>query len=283
MLIIMDKFEQSKQYHSASAQYFRWYQVYEIPFTKARIENQKDILADTVEVSSGAGTLKGKEGLEERLKMYDGWQNAHHVQNTSVQLAEDGVINLDADILYQNIRPDGSRYSYTIHYTTKLLKRENELPLFTSVNIVSTGNVDNPGFQPAYIDNRVKSFMHYWLYLMETPLTSLHQFKELLADDFQLSMSTAAVNTWQGFEEWLTAIPKRIKQSAHREKNFSAKENPDATITVSVDFEWEGISVDDRELLAETHHEWMLENNPDERFARMKQMTVTQIIPFTVK
>jgi hypothetical protein len=35
-------------------------------------------------------------------------------------------------------------------------------------------------------------------------------------------------------------------------------------------------------MVAETHHEWILENNLDERFARMKKMTVTQITPFTV-
>ena len=56
--------------------------------------------------------------------------------------------------------------------------------------------------------------------------------------------------------------------------------NVDNTINVSVDFEWEGISVENKPMIAETHHEWILENNLDERFARMKMMKVIQTKPF---
>ncbi|EEM05527.1 hypothetical protein bmyco0003_20380 [Bacillus pseudomycoides] len=31
-----------------------------------------------------AGTSKGKIGLVDRLKMFEGWKNAHHVENTSI-------------------------------------------------------------------------------------------------------------------------------------------------------------------------------------------------------
>jgi hypothetical protein len=280
----MDNLEQSKYKHAALAQYYRWYQVYEQPFNAARIQNQKDILMDDVEISSAAGVLKGRDGLEERLKVYVGWRNAHHVQQTNVQVLQDGVISLEADILYQNIRPDDSRYSYTIHYSTKLQVRENELPLFASVNIAPTGNIDTPQFQSAYTANRAKSFMHYWLYLMETPATSKEKFRELLAGNFQLNLSSApAVNTLAGFNDWINNIAQRIKKSTHFVKNFSAKQNAGDTISVSVDFEWEGIAVDDTAMIAETHHEWLLENNLDERFARMKEMNVVQTKPFTKK
>jgi hypothetical protein len=99
----INKFQEIQNNHLALTQYHRWYQVYEQPFTKASIENQLDILADDVEISSHAGTMKGKEGLPDRLKMYEGWQNAHHVQNTTVEL-------LDKDTL--KIR---SRYSLSEH------------------------------------------------------------------------------------------------------------------------------------------------------------------------
>ena len=41
------KSEKTLESHLAKAQYYRWYQVYEVPFTKARIENQKDIIEKT--------------------------------------------------------------------------------------------------------------------------------------------------------------------------------------------------------------------------------------------
>ena len=70
-------------------------------------------LADDVEIVTSAGTSKGKTGLEERLKVCAGWQNAHQVNNTQVTLAPDGKLLLEADITYQNIRSDNSKFSYT--------------------------------------------------------------------------------------------------------------------------------------------------------------------------
>lgn len=35
-------------------------------------------------------------------------------------------------------------------------------------------------------------------------------------------------------------------------------------------------------MVSETSHEWLLENNMDERFARMKTMKVIQVKPFQI-
>jgi hypothetical protein len=103
-------FKAEQQTHLALTQYYRWYQVYEVPFTAKRIQNQKDILSNDVEIISSLGTSKGTEQLEDRLKVYEGWKNAHHVQHTDVKLMPDGNIALEADIIYQNIRPDQSKF-----------------------------------------------------------------------------------------------------------------------------------------------------------------------------
>lgn len=278
----MINFQESKNTHLALTQYYRWYQVYEVPFTQSRINNQLDILADEVEITSQAGSTKGKAGLPERLKLFEGWLNAHHVKNTVVKPLDNEHLSLEADILYQNIRPDGSRYSYTIHYSTELQLKENELPVFTNVKIVPTGAIDNPQYIPAYTDNRAKSFMHYWLYLMETP-QQVEKFKELLSENFKLEVSTTSVITdWNNFREWILNIPNSIKERSHTPKEFSATLNDDGCISVSVNFEWNGISVKGKKMIAETRHEWLLENNMDERFARIKRLKVLQIKPFQV-
>ncbi|MDC2867847.1 hypothetical protein [Bacillus sp. BP-3] len=279
----MGKFTDIQNNHLALIQYYRWYQVYEVPFNKARIDNQLDILADEVEISSQAITTKGKMGLVDKLRMFEGWQNAHHVENASIKQLNDEELSLEADILYQNIRPDDSRYSYRIHYSTILKLRENDLPLFTKVHLEPIGTVENPEFTSAYADNRAKSFMHYWLYLMETASVNGDKFKELLAEQFELNLGTGSkIDTLKGFNEWLSTAPSQVKESGHYPKNLSVTENVDNTIHVSVDFEWEGISVDNKPMVAETHHEWVLENNLDERFARMKMMKVTQTKPFQI-
>lgn len=279
----MDKFLEIKNNHLALTQYYRWYQVYEVPFTKSTIDNQLDILSDDIEIVSQAGTIKGKEGLADRLKVYDGWKNAHHVKNTEVHFVDDKTLKLEADILYQNIRPNGDRYSYTIHYSTLLLLRENNLPVFKVVTLQPTGNIDPPQYLPAYVENRAKSFMHYWLYLMETIETNHYKFEELLAVGFELNMSkTSQITTFEQFNEWAKTTSLEIKLCGYFPKNLMIKENLDKTINVTVDFEWKGVSIDDKPMIAETHHEWTLENNLDERFARMKTMFVTQTKPIQI-
>ena len=279
----MNKFQQVKNNHLALAQYHRWYQAYEVPLTKEVVANQGDILSDDVEISSVAGVTKGKEGLEERLMLFKGWKNAHHVQNTLVKQLENNELSLEADIIYENIRPDDSKYSYKIHYSTVLKQRENDLPVFTKVNLAPIGNIEEFKFNSAYGENRAKSFMHYWLYLMETIKDNKEKFSELLADDFTLNLSTAGViRTVEGFDQWLEQAALQVKESAHFVENFSSVEKEDNTIEVSVDFNWEGVSMDGKRMIAKTHHNWILENNINERFARMKHMVVEAITPFQI-
>lgn len=279
----MKKIHHTHLQHLALIQYYRWYQVYELPFTPGRIANQLDILADEVEIISAQGTTKGKAGLPDRLKVYEGWKNAHHVKQVEVKEGENNTLLLEADILYQNIRPDDSRFSYTIHYSTVLQLQENDLPVFSQVKLAPTGVIDPPAFEAAYAENRARSFMHYWLYLVEMPETSAPKFRELLAPDFILELSTTGtLTTLEQVDAWLASIPPRIKAAAHFPKNVSVKEQADGSISVSVDFDWEGISAAGEPMIAETHHEWTLVNDPDERFARMKHMRVVQLKPFQI-
>lgn len=267
--------------HLVLTQYHRWYQVYEIPFNEARIANQKDILDDQVVISSQNGRTKGKDGLEERLFVFEGWQNAHHVQNTEIKILESGLLSLEADILYQNIRPDGSKYGYTLHYSTQLRTRTNDLPLFTKVDLQPTGAVDEFQFEEAYPKNRVKSFLHYWLYLMECP--DLQRFKELLNDDFTLNLSQGErIQDLSAFQVWLDQAQAQIQSSSHTYSDLQIEQQTDGSFLVRFDAQWRAIRRDHQKMIAETRHEWLLTNNPDERFSRMRNMQVKELIPFQI-
>ncbi len=274
-----NKFKLEQLQHLVLAQYHRWYQVYEVPFTANTIGNQKDILSDDVEISSQNGTTKGKDGLEDRLRVFTGWQNAHHVQNSTVKLLENGNLSLEADILYQNIRPDNSKYSYTLHYSTLLQQRENDLPVFTRLNLQPSGVVEEFKFEEAYAENRVKSFMHYWLYLMECP--NFNKFKELLDNNFVLHLSTGdSISDHESFKRWIDSTAFKIKTSTHQYKNLEILNSNNTILKVKVDFDWKGITTNNEKMIARTHHEWILSNDTENRFAKMKQMHVRILNPF---
>ncbi|WP_109829304.1 alpha/beta fold hydrolase [Reichenbachiella versicolor] len=273
----------TREQHLAKVQLYRWYQLYERQMNTDRINNQLEILTEDVSIKSVSGEMKGKSNYPERLSAYDGWKNAHHVKDVSVVSTEEEV-KLEADIHYQNIRPDGVSSSYTIHYHTSLEKSENELPQFSSLEMEITSETDEE-FKDAYPENRAKSLMHYWLANMESLDGKVAPFEELLAEGFTLNFSTSdPINTVEGLEKWLNGSPLQLKESSHSPKNFSIKTIVENEYEMSVEFEWEGVTKEDTRLKAVTKHTWYIVDNPNDRFAKILKVDVSQIqTPHEVK
>jgi hypothetical protein len=58
--------------------------------------------------------------------------------------------------------------------------------------------------------------------------------------------------------------------------------NADGTLSASFMLDWHGISVEGEPIMAEMHHEWLLEDNPDNRFAMLKDVRILTTEPFQV-
>ncbi|WP_231889925.1 hypothetical protein [Bacillus sp. SJS] len=63
-------------------------------------------------------------------------------------------------------------------------------------------------------------------------------------------------------------------KSAYYPKTIKVQENGEDAIKVSADIVIEGISEDGKQLCSEFHYMWTLENNLDERFARLKELKI---------
>lgn len=267
--------------HLAKTQYYRWYQLYERPMNQQRINNQMNLFTDDIIVESSAGIMQGKENYPERLSVYKGWKNAHHVQNISLIENKDGKNQIVADIKYQNIQPDGRKASYTIDYKMEFQKFSNELPKLTKVTIKPTGETQDT-FEDAYPNNRVNSLMYYWLSNMEQLDGNVKPFEELLTDDFELNFSTAPIKSIKELETWLNGIPKQLSQSSHYPENLSIRVIDNSTFKVSVTFDWYGIAKNGQKMKAKTLHKWTVVDNPNERFAKIKKVDVKQVEPLSI-
>ena len=271
----------TKEQHLAKVQLYRWYQLYEREINQERINNQMEILADDIYMKTAAGEMNGKHNYPERLAVYKGWKNAHHVESTNIVYTEKGI-KLEADIRYQNIRPDGEKNSYTIHYKTELAQNGNTLPLFSAIEIVPTGETME-AFKDAYAENRTKSLMYYWLASMERLDGDVEPFKELLASNFALNFSTSSqIKSIQELKTWLNEIPMQLKESSHYPENFSVKTIMENEYEVTVEFDWKGITKENKQVKARTKHIWYVVDNPNERFAKILKADVSQIEPFMI-
>ncbi|CAZ98611.1 hypothetical protein [Zobellia galactanivorans] len=271
----------TRDQHLAKVQLYRWYQLYERPMNDQRINNQLEMLDENITMINASEEFKGTKDYPKRLKVYDGWQNAHHIKSIEVSLLEDNSIGLEADLHYQNIKPNGEKQSYALHYNDiRLEKFVGDLPKFTRVEIVPVGPTDED-FEDAYPTNRTKSLMHFWLAHMESLDGNVSPFKELLVDNFKLHFSTnnAPIVNIDDLEKWLNGTPKQLKESSHFPENFSVKVISEKEYEVDVDFVWEGLTKENQKLTATTTHHWVVQDNPNDRFAKIKEANITQKVP----
>lgn len=267
--------------HAALTQLHRWYLLYEEP--RYGIDNQLDILAEDVRVASGLGEAKGHAQYAERVQQLPTeWQNAHDVTSTDVQIAEDGTISLTADITYlnQGLLPDGAVRSADLTYTTTLVPGETVLPKFSDIEIAQNSEGTAEAFVSEYGDNRMRSLVHYWLALIEDPTRDPEPVREILADGFSLNFSSGAITDFDGFKAWLAGPGSQVKASTHEIGDFSQESTGENTYKVTMTFDWNGIAPDDTQLVAKTRHIWTVEDDPTERFARIKTVDVDVLEPF---
>ena len=280
-----DEVKQGYKAHAALAQLHRWYQFYE--HSDSPLENQLDILAKDVELSSALGEGKGHDDYKERVtQLPTAWKNAHFVKDASVTTAQDGTQTLTATITYlnQGMLPDNAVRSADLNYTTTLSPRdETVLPLFTKIAITPDSEGSTDAFEDAYPENRLRSVMHYWLALIEDPARNPAPAQEILAEDFSLNFSSGKITDFEGFKSWLAGPASQVAASTHMPSNISYEVLDEALYQLKVDFDWEGILPNGQGMTAKTRHVWTVTDDPSERFARIKSMDVEVLEPFAPK
>lgn len=270
--------------HAVMSQFCRWFQLYERDDTL--LKNQIDILAKEVELKSGLGEAKGHDAYQERFKkLPKAWENAHFIKSSEVTVNEDGTCALSAQVHYfnQGMLPENEIRTANLTYTAMLSKTEGELPKFTKIEI--TPNKEQKAekvteWKDAYPENRLKSLVHQWLYLIEDPARKFEPFKELLADGYALHFSSGKIETFEDFEKWFRGPASSVKASTHQIKDFSYEILGENKYALHAKFDWQGIFPNGKEMKAQTEHKWIVIDNPAERFARIREIKVKVLKPF---
>ncbi|WP_298260799.1 hypothetical protein [uncultured Litoreibacter sp.] len=279
--VTQDEIRNGFREHAVMAQFHRWYQLYERP--AGGIDNALDILTSDVVISSGLGTANGHDEYASRVaQLPDTWRNAHFLKSAQITHGDDGAMNLSAQVTYQNegLLPDGAVREAELTYTVSLAQGEGLLPLLSNVKIEQNSESQADVFEDAYAENRMRSLVHYWLALIEDPARNAAPVQEILAEEFSLNFSSGAITDFAGFEAWLAGPGSQVSASTHILSNFSAQDLGDDQYSLSVDFDWAGITPDGVELVAKTRHNWTATNDVTERFARIKTVDVEVLEPF---
>lgn len=276
-------FAETATEHRALAQLYRWYQLYERPITPERIAHQLEILDQDVLLEMTYGTARGHDAYLAGVAALPGTdRNAHHVLHAEVTPLDDRTTMIQAEVVYQRLAENGTLTSNLLHYDLWLEHQPDALPIFTRIRVRAVGPDEATMFEDAYAESRAKSFLHHWLQLVENVDGSPAPLQELLATDgFSLYLTSASepLTTFEQLETWFAGVGAQIDESSHRARNLKVSVMDEDTFSVSVDFDWLGVTGDGRLMAGETHHDWILEDT-GERFLRLKQANVTTSRPF---
>jgi len=270
--------------HAALAQLHRWYLYYEEP--QYGLDNALDILSKDIRVKSGLGEAKGHAQYTERVKQLPStWKNAHNVKSPNVVINDDGTLSLKTDIAYlnQGLLDGGAVRSADLTYTMTLDPSDTVLPKFTDIEISQNSEAIVDNFVPSYIDNRLMSLVHYWLALIEDPARDPEPVREILASDFSLNFSSGAITDFDQFKAWLAGPASQVTASTHKISNVTHKTIGENQYELMMDFDWNGILPNGKEMSAKTNHTWSVDDDPTERFARISSVSVKILEPFELK
>lgn len=262
------------------AQYYRWFLTFERSYNDQRLANHMQLMTDDLDLNAVGGQINGKQHLLDFMDYIKDWQNSHQVKNAKVSIGSNDTLLLLADILYQNILPDSSRTNHNFRYSAKLLDPKDGLPLFSKITVTedTTYQIKQP-YKDLYWENRSKAFIYYWIHLMDHLNGNESKFDELLAENFDLEFIDTSINNSADFKAWITETKSQIASSLHIPKNIDAWLDKDNAIRVSFDVDWHGLTIDGDKLFAQIHHDWILESELDEPYARLKEIKIDQTIP----
>jgi len=275
-------------FHRVMTQAHRWFQPYEQ--SACDLRNQLDILAPAIHIRTSFGEVTGHQEYEKgfaRLPAH--WRNAHHVQAAEARWLGDDSIALSMEVVYQNIglAPAGQVQSTRLRYRT-LLSSDAVLPHFKEIVTEAIGPESGStfgSFTDAYGHNRARSLVHYWLALIEWNTGDAAPFRELVTPDIHFDFTTQRVNTFAEFQRWFQTTAASVCKSSHLIQDFEVKQVEAQRYAVTMEFDWSGFarSTPEQELEARTRHEWVVLDNPAERFARVESITVQAVKPFRPK
>lgn len=274
-------------YHekAAIAQLLRWYQFYEN--TEVGLDNQRDILTEDFSVTSPSGTAEGRDQYEIAVQRFPAdWQNAHQLHDFDVTVNDDGTLGLTAEITYSNVGAanDNAVSAKRIGYVATMEYGDELLPRFKDMAITPVRTEEVADFTDTYIQNRLTSLVNYWILLVEHPGRDAEPFREILAPELDIRFS-AEGDTYTRFEQiaaWVAGPVSSLPATRHVILPLTYMELGTNRYEINIGFDWQGIRPDGARMTAKTNHKWIVVDDPSERFARVENIRVEQIEPFTI-
>lgn len=154
-----------------------------------------------------------------------------------------------------------------------------ELPLLSEVALSNSSPVDASA-QPSAIAHRILALKHRWHAIVEAPQKTPSALQELIAPSFDMQWGYGGLSGFSELSAWLTKSAASMDAARHDIAAFAWEPTGRSTFQAQFDFVWYGYSLELEPMHAESRHTWQIEDDPQERYPRIRDMSVEFLIPF---
>lgn len=129
--------------------------------------------------------------------------------------------------------------------------------------------------------NRLAAVLDYWIRIIDSPTSDANQLKDILAEGFQINFSTLTIDSTEGLAAWLAGVRARTAFSSHRVYATSYTLVGEKKYRMVAELDWEGVDSTGSEWVGKSRHNWLVIDNPNERFMKIVTIDVDMLVPFT--
>ncbi len=159
------------------------------------------------------------------------------------------------------------------------------LPLITRIDItqpVTLGSTLDLTPANEYAPHRLLALKHRWHALVESPTKHSAAFQAIITNDFTMDWRQGSVRGYAELANWVTGTAASINAARHDIAAFGWSNPTTGSYEAEFEFDWSGISADDKQMRAKSRHIWRVEDNPTETYARIARMDVEFLVPFHI-
>lgn len=275
-------FQDSSDRHISLTQYYRLFEIFE-----RHNSNNKDfldLLMEDVKFKDSSKQLVGRKALLEYAKHFSEVSISYHTKEVTVTSIADGKYMVTADILCQQDDVRHQNKDLLIQCKLILIEGKKTLPLIESIELNSVKNMDCSQYKDSYAYNRARAIAHFWIYILENLDEYIDCYDEIIAPEFLVQTKTGdKITSMDDYRTWLRAGDARVSYTSHQYKSFEVISEENGEIEIKFNFDWQGYSIDHQPMIAESQHRWIILDNPENRFACIKEIEMYMIIPFTIE
>lgn len=274
-LVPEKQLRESYRKHAVRAQLHRWWQHYENP--EAGLQNQLDVLDENIVVQSIAGDAHGHDEFAEAvLQLPSDWQNGHLLTNCTVDLDDDDGISLSVDLDYYNVGmlPDDGVSKSTVSYIAEMQPTDQILPKFTKISITQNDQKAVTEFRDAFVENRMRSLVHYFTALVENPARDPEPFREVLTSQFSFHYTDDPINTVEKLTAWVTGPLSSVIASEHVINEVKIEPLGASRYALTVKMKSQAMFPDKSGIISKNNQTWTVHDTLSDRFPRIEKITI---------